>query len=719
MSIRTKLMLVALLFMAIPVLAYEFVLDMSKLLQGGLEKVLMLEARAVARVLHERSELFDPKTGIPLNQENRWHLYAQPTFNQITVDGDSSDWVSILQNARFFGNNNVLSDTRPESDDDISFWHILAFDESWLYVLFQVKDDRLVVGNSENRQSNDHLRVYLRDGEEVKRFLLTFNGDEPMKVYAYKHDWNTRDWKTQLAIEDDESFYGRVRQNNDGYNIELKISLDRVIRAGYIGFDMVDVDDMRVAEQHDIPAVIISTVNPERTAELNRVLLRSPQIETIIKGLDQPSGRIWVVDQFQRVRALAGSLQPGDSVTPPNQGDFLDSLFNYLLSTIHREFTDLPSNTAILANKAIGRALSGKPENFTRPTVDEKATIVGATYPIEVKNKIIGAVVVEKTTNEILALQNEALRNVVKRTFLIMVIAVVTLVWFATRLVVRIKRLQAETSEAIDEKGRVVKDTISGVKSRDELGKLSSSIDRMIGRLSQHTSYLERMPRTLRHEILNPLNVLNTSVENLEKEVVTTSRTEKYIGSLKTGIRRLASILHSLTEAANLDEALASDEEEFFDLNELMREYLDNYREYRSNQRFELALRSRPLVVFGLPEYIAQMLDKIMDNAIDFTEPDEPIYVGLSVEPQVNQAVIVIRNRGAHIPEEIRQNLFESMVSIRPDSKRTRPHLGIGLYVARIIAEAHQGKIEVENTTEPDGVAFRIVLPLNRGPYVS
>jgi len=51
-------------------------------------------------------------------------------------------------------------------------------------------------------------------------------------------------------------------------------------------------------------------------------------------------------------------------------------------------------------------------------------------------------------------------------------------------------------------------------RTKDELGDLSRSISSMLQRLNQHTRYLERMPDTLAHELSNPLNVVNSSIDN-------------------------------------------------------------------------------------------------------------------------------------------------------------------------------------------------------------
>ncbi len=57
-------------------------------------------------------------------------------------------------------------------------------------------------------------------------------------------------------------------------------------------------------------------------------------------------------------------------------------------------------------------------------------------------------------------------------------------------------------------------------------------------------------------------------------------------------------------------------------------------------------------------------------------------------------------------------SLFDSMVSIRSKSKQTQPHLGLGLYIARLICHFHQGQISAKNHYNKNGVTLSIKLPL-------
>jgi signal transduction histidine kinase len=99
------------------------------------------------------------------------------------------------------------------------------------------------------------------------------------------------------------------------------------------------------------------------------------------------------------------------------------------------------------------------------------------------------------------------------------------------------------------------------------------------------------------------------------------------------------------------------------------------------------------------------MLDKLVDNAVGFSATDDTINVGLSKEN--GNLLLTVMNPGPPLPLRMRAQLFDSMVSMR-GGENSR-HLGLGLYIARLIAEGHGGSIAADNV--PDGVVFEVRLP--------
>ncbi len=106
---------------------------------------------------------------------------------------------------------------------------------------------------------------------------------------------------------------------------------------------------------------------------------------------------------------------------------------------------------------------------------------------------------------------------------------------------------------------------------------------------------------------------------------------------------------------------------------------------------------------------LAQALDKLVDNAMSLSgEEDE---VSLILRAGEGCFELCVRNTGSSLPRELQERLFDSLVSIR-EKRGTDPHLGLGLYIVRLVAEAHNGRVSAHELPGNGGVEFRITLPV-------
>ena len=95
-----------------------------------------------------------------------------------------------------------------------------------------------------------------------------------------------------------------------------------------------------------------------------------------------------------------------------------------------------------------------------------------------------------------------------------------------------------------------------------------------------------------------------------------------------------------------------------------------------------------------------------------FPQRTQPIVVRLSKEQDT--AVHCISNSGPGLPETMSEKLFDPMISMRDASASEDSHLGLGLYVARLIAEFHGGSISLKNREDRQGAVVTVTVPLLR-----
>jgi two-component system, OmpR family, sensor histidine kinase ChvG len=355
----------------------------------------------------------------------------------------------------------------------------------------------------------------------------------------------------------------------------------------------------------------------------------------------------------------------------------------------------------------IASSLQGEPIALRRRLPDGQEVIMAA-HPIVSREQVIGTVVVEQNTSEILAFQRAALEQVMWVSLLSFFGVLLALLAFAARLAWRIRNLRRDANSAIDPYGRLRTGTLRHeLRAGDELGDLARSVSNMLSRLQQHNVFLENMPRTLRHEINNPLNVLSTSLQNLATEHPEVEDS-KYLESARRGVMRIGAIVQNLADAANLEDALGAEELERIDLRELLENYVANCARTHKDTKFRFSGPDHPVYAMVSDYRIEQLLDKIVDNAIDFHRGNTPITVHLATHRDFLQ--ITVANRGPTLPAQAGKTLFDSMVSHR--APQNRLHFGLGLYVVRIIAEYHGGFARAVNLADGSGVAILVQLPL-------
>ena len=701
----TKLLiLMSMALVVIPWFSYLFLSEMEDFLMDSQANAQLLTSEGISTLLNGRPDLFYE---LPLSPEGYEQLYAHPLEKPIRIDGKSNDWEDILNYNVSFGAEESTEIAMSESPNQ--FYLVLGEHNDQVYALVQVKDDQLVYRdrNILRLDLSDHIRITFtgKDGE-IRKLVVTMT--EPGVSTAYSMD---EEWRYATQGEPENRIQGYMALTDEGYSIEFRIPLDLLGSTKHFGLAVVDVDNETTRAIESITGTLPSA---GREA-FGLVLLKSPEVLRIVEGLGYSGANIQVIDAQKRVRAEVGSYQ-ARQLQPPAidiQGDLIDRWFAYIdlamdslydMIDIHLRETE----PAALDDLVITKSLAGTP-SYQRRYSPQDGEVIIAAHPIIAQDKIIGTVVLKQNTNRILELRRDALQRIVNFSVLSLLIFVVLILVFSVRLARRIRKLGAEATNSIDIYGRLQTNQLkSEIHSGDEIGDLARSISSMLSKLHQHNQFLESMPRTLRHEINNPLNALSTSLQHLENENSETAR-RKYLESAKRGVNRIGMIVQNLADAANLEDGLDAEEFEVIDLQKLIHSYLSNCRIAHPDRVFDYRGTQREVLSKVSDYRIEQLLDKLVDNAIDFSKSGSTITLGLSSE--TTRLTLFVSNQGPTIPADMVDNIFDSMVSIRANNPDNRLHFGMGLYVVRVIAEHHGGSVTASNLTSGSGVTIAVTLP--------
>jgi len=421
------------------------------------------------------------------------------------------------------------------------------------------------------------------------------------------------------------------------------------------------------------------------------------EVADILRGVQHTTSRVWVVSRDLRVLALAGTLRRPDA--EEDEG-WAHRVLGEMFPRPSENFDDTIGYDALANGREIAAALRGVPDVGLRGTPDGKAVVVTAAHPVWSGDEVAGAVIAEETTNSILNARSRALERLLVVTLAVFAAAAGVLIWLATGISSRIRRLRDEAETAIDARGRLAH-LVTAQKSDDEIGDLSRSFSALLGKLGQYNAYLEGLASRMSHELRTPIAVVRSSLENLNLER-DPQAAAVYLARANDGLKRLDTLLTRMSEATRLEQLVRKEERERFDA----REVVKGAGLGHPRRRFEVAVPETPAWILGAPDLYAQMLDKLVSNAVDFATGDEPIRVNLALKGA--EAVLTVSNRGPRLPEAMAGKLFESMVSMRDAKGGGEPHLGLGLYIARLIAEFHGGTAVALDREDGSGVVIKV-----------
>ena len=491
-------------------------------------------------------------------------------------------------------------------------------------------------------------------------------------------------------------------------------------------FHSIDAAITREESERRRLLAMFSSADPETAANLGIAYVPSEDIERVLNVVANSASRIWVVNAHSQVRGLAGALNTrrANESAVAGSGWFAEvylRVFRPIVRLVAADPAHVSQSTqsttedAGVAKRAVmsqvDRALVGEPNAHWRRMSEGSGVILSVAQPIWQADNIVGAVVLEETTRNSQSIKFAALESLLATTVIVFLVGFVALLGFAWRLAFRVRRLQAEADAAIDSHGRI-SGRISGSGSDDEIGALARTLDGTLERLSRYNDYLEQMAARLSHELRTPVAVVRSSLDNLRQGSLP-EKDRVYVDRADEGVKRLSALISRMAEATQLESMLQVAEKEYFNLSKVVRGCVDGYRmAYASSSASQFLLDTNtdlPVLLHGVPDALAQLLDKLVQNAVDFATLGSPIRISLRADSR--QAFISVENTGLPLSANIVTNLFVSMVSSRSQSGTDESHLGLGLYIVRLIAEFHGGSVKAENLPGKGGVRLVVMLP--------
>ncbi|MAK48462.1 ATP-binding protein [Marinobacter sp.] len=672
MNLKRQLFVASLLMLLIPWAGLQFVLELDDALRQQARQQLQAQAVRLAETAG------DQIIGTPVVRADEPAIYVEPLTGNLNLDGYGDDWPGYDEENQARNWQRVASGKAGETALQ---WQA-ATDRRNLYLLIRVSHRQPVFFNPGSpEQAHDRLRLWLETSggnlaQESGRQSWLLRTPAPGQLYGLEEKGGQPDYRLS----------GFLQGAGDGWQLELKLPMpvdrSRLGFAALWGSDQVT----GVSTSVDPLPVLVS-----RNLALERQL--EPQLNPGQQArLVEPAG--WVIARQQADSAV--TAPEFDSLSPVQ---VIEKISLNALRGLVRLYQPEPTSIETDTNRVDVEAL---PETSLVRHEDDSVWLLTT-------REVFGGrtLILEQSLDQLLTLSGSALGSVIARSTLIIVALTLVLLGYASWLSWRITRLQRAVSASIDEDGRIT-GRVPDARSKDELGQLQRHFSLMVDRLHGYNRYLESFSRRLSHELKTPVAVVRSSLENLNHSDSEEER-RQYIERAASATERLRQILHGMSEAARLEQSLDHADKEQFDLAEVAAEATAAYQALDSSHQIRYSGPQAGCKITGSPELMVQLLDKLVDNARDFTPQDGLIEVGL--ETTSEGLCLSVFNEGSTLPEDTTTDIFSPFVSMRDGQEQG--HLGQGLLIVNLIADYHGAHVEARNRAQGgiDGVCFRVMIP--------
>jgi two-component system sensor histidine kinase ChvG len=681
-SIRLQLLIVALSTLVLPWAGWHYARELEAALRGSQEQALLASAGTIANALSAQPQRVFRNADLRAFDARGGDLYVHPLVNQPLLDGYREDWGIPWDPAALPTVNGYHARLQAGST------------ERYLYLYVEVDDPHFDPEPNDVQPGQEHfdrVDVWLRhdDGTTINYFFATTAPGLTAAQHVVKDEDPAAGDEDAARVLPETRIQAYWLQNARGYHLEARIPLS------FIGSRLwIEVRDGSGRGN--------AGLTPETNADGGRLYFATDGLDGLLGTFIRDGTRATVIDNNALELGRAGQVSTGPAGAPDEAG-------GWYRAWLETDASDLPPLTLAggrLGGDSVRSALSGEPRSQWVRGEDGRL-LLSAAAPIVVDGVARGAVLLEQNAEQMLQLRAQAFTRLFSLTLLATATAMIVMLLFAAWMTFRIGRLRNAADSAVGSDGSI-RLSMPESRSGDEIGALARGFERLLARLNEHTQYLRTLGGKLSHELRTPLTIVRSSLDNLESHDLQEEQ-RSYITRAREGTQRLQTILTSLGAAARVEESIKQAERVNFDLRELISSTVAAYRDGFPASSFVMQIPDDPCFLRGAPDLIAQLLDKLIENAVDFCPPAGRIHVRLSRGP--GNYLLEVDNDGPRIPDEVLEHLFESLYEQR-SGRDDKPHFGLGLYIVRLVAEFHGGSARAANREDGGGAVFTVTLPM-------
>ena len=239
------------------------------------------------------------------------------------------------------------------------------------------------------------------------------------------------------------------------------------------------------------------------------------------------------------------------------------------------------------------------------------------------------------------------------------------------------------------------------------LAEANKSLEDAYEKLKLHDAMEQEFINLAAHELRTPAQAIIGYSEMLK---VCPEKREQYDEAISRNAARLYSLVTDMLDVARIESQTLKLDKTSFDLNQKIENVISDIKQQTgadTNKKVRIKFESKgSIAVTGDKTRIFQVISNLLNNALKFTV-EGTIIVNAQKNPETHEAMITIKDSGTGIDPEIIPNMFSKFIT------KSKRGVGLGLYIARNIVEAHGGKIDAYNNINERGATFVVTLPLD------
>ena len=273
-------------------------------------------------------------------------------------------------------------------------------------------------------------------------------------------------------------------------------------------------------------------------------------------------------------------------------------------------------------------------------------------------------------------------------------------------------RMLVDESGALRGAAGIVRDVTAERAATAERERLLDLAQRARTTAEEASRHKDHFLAMVSHELRSPLNVMTGWIEALERLGDDRAHRTRALEVLRRAVRAQTAVVNDLFDASAIATGRLHVERQAIDLGPLVAQAIAAHEPEAGRRRIKLSQRRAggALPVEGDPERLTQMLHALVDNAVKFTEDGGEVEVATLASN--GQALVAVRDTGIGIVPDFLPQLFAGFRQASAGTTRRYGGLGLGLRIARRVAELHGGTVTAHSAGAGRGSTFVVHLPL-------